>query len=76
VLLGSPAFLRHPVAIFSRFAVGPMALGDWIGLREPRLISSQPHRRALAEAAIGTVALLIVLLIPSSASVCGSLSAR
>jgi hypothetical protein len=53
-----------PAAIFSGFTVAAMAVGNWIGTREPHLIPVVAHRRALAEVVIGTMALLIVLLLP------------
>jgi hypothetical protein len=53
-----------PAAIFGGFTVAAMTVGDWIALREPHLVSTRPHRRALAEVTIGTIALLILLLVP------------
>jgi hypothetical protein len=58
-----------PLAIFSGFAVSAIAVGEWIGRREPHLIPVAPHTRALAEVAIGVVVAMIVLLIPFAGAV-------
>ena len=65
VLLGLAVLICViPAAIFTGFAVTALAIGDWVALREPNLIPSQPHTRALAEVTIGVVVTMIVLLIP------------
>jgi hypothetical protein len=65
VLLGLAILIcAIPAAIFCGFTVAAIAIGDWIGLHEPNLISPVPHRRTLAEVTVGTIALLILLLVP------------